>query len=171
MSRLLSCLLASALPLVAQGPSLEPVRQAELAFAQLAGERGIRTAFRTWMTDEARVFMPRMTTAKVQYAPEPGDTGHLAWYPEAMGIAESGDLAWSLGPWTYAPSRGTPGRVHGHFLSLWRKQATGDWRVVADIGVPHPLPGVPGRAFPAGNTLGSQPGPPEDRAHPSGPRR
>lgn len=126
--------------LSAQTPSIEPVLRAELAFAAQADRQGIRKAFLAWLTEDAKVFKPGMVTARAHYGPEPGDPGHLAWYPEAMGIAGSGDLAWSLGPWTWAPGRDAASRVHGHYLSLWRRQPTGTWRVVADIGVPHAAP-------------------------------
>lgn len=140
MSRVWSvlvCLFVCAGPACAQAPALEPVLRAELAFARLADEKGIRTAFLTWLTEDASVFSPRMTSRKAQYGPEPGDPGHLVWYPEAMGLAAAGDLAWSFGPWTYAVKKGGPALVHGHFLSVWRKQAGGGWKAVADIGVPH----------------------------------
>jgi len=139
---ILSWTLLAGAPLLAQAqaPALEPVLQAELAFARLAKQQGIRTAFRTWLTEDARVFIPRMTTAKEHYSLEPGDPGQLAWYPEAMGISLSGDLAWSFGPWTYAPKKGEAPLVQGHFLSIWRQQSTGRWRVEADIGIPHAAP-------------------------------
>ncbi len=143
MSRFLTVLpwaLAASVSLRAQAPSLEPVLRAELAFARLADQKGIRPAFLAWLSEDAKVFIPRMKGGKDHYGTEPGDPGHLVWYPEAMGIAASGDLAWSLGPWTYAPKKGDPVLVHGHFLSLWRHQANGTWRVVADIGVPHGAP-------------------------------
>ncbi|WLT33297.1 nuclear transport factor 2 family protein [Geothrix sp. PMB-07] len=123
-----------------QAAALEPVLRAELAFAKQAEDQGIRAAFLAWLKPDARVFTPRMVSAEAQYGPEPGDPGHLAWYPEAMGVAASGDLAWSLGPWTYAAKKGGPVLVNGHFLSVWRKQADGLWKVVADIGVPHGAP-------------------------------
>jgi len=140
---LLSCIFLCAGPALAQAPALEPVLRAEQAFARMADEKGIRAAFLAWLTEDARVFSPRMTTRKAQYGPEPGDPGHLVWYPEAMGLAASGDLAWSLGPWTYAVKKGGPVLVHGHFLSVWRKQADGGWKAVADIGVPHAAPERP----------------------------
>lgn len=143
----LSWTLVAGMSLAAQGPAIEPVLQAELAFARLADDKGIRPAFRTWLTEDARTFTPRMTTAKAQYGPEPGDPGHLAWYPEAMGIALSGELAWSFGPWTYAPKKGEAVIVQGHFLSLWRRQSTGLWKVEADIGVPHRAPDRPIEPF------------------------
>jgi len=133
--------------LVAQGPTIKPVLKAELAFARMADQKGIRAAFLAWMTADARVFSPRMTSAKAQYSPEPGDPGHLAWYPEAMGMARSGDLAWSFGPWTYAVKKGEAVLVDGHYLSLWRRQRSGLWRAEADIGIPHAAPEYPIKPF------------------------
>jgi hypothetical protein len=146
-------------PVLAQTPAIEPVLRAELAFAQLADQQGIRTAFLTWLTEGAQVFTPRMTRAKEQYGPEPGDRGHLVWYPEAMGIAASGDLAWSFGPWTYAVKKGEPVLVHGHFLSVWRRQADGRWKVEADIGVPHAAPEQAIEPFAAWSVASSAPKP------------
>ena len=134
-----ACLLAG-MSLLGQAPALEAVRQSELAFARQADQEGIHPAFRAWLLEDALVFTPRVTQAKAQYAPTPGDPGHLVWYPEAMGLASFGDLAWSFGPWTYAPAKGQPVVAQGHFLSLWQRQTTGGWRVVADIGVPHGAP-------------------------------
>ena len=139
--RCLSIACLAALPLTAQNPAPDGVLQAELAFARLADEKGIRTAFLAWLTDDASVFTPRMNTARAQYGPEPGDPGHLAWYPEAMGISGSGELAWSFGPWAYAVKKGEKTLVNGHFLSLWRRQADNRWKVEADIGIPHAAPG------------------------------
>jgi hypothetical protein len=144
---ILSFALLAGLSVAAQNPAIEPVLRSELAFARLADQAGIRTAFRTWLTEEARVFSPRLTRAKAAYAPEPGDPGQLAWYPEAMGISAAGDLAWSFGPWTYAAKKGAPILAHGHFLSLWRLQADHQWKVVADIGVSHAAPPQPIEPF------------------------
>ena len=143
----------------AQAPALEPVLQAELAFARLASQAGIRVAFLTYLAEDALVFTPRMTSVQEAYGAAPGDPGSLAWYPEAMGLAVSGDLAWSFGPWTYAAKPGAPALVHGHFLSLWQRQGTGGWKVVADIGVPHAAPDSPIQPFapPAGATLRPDP--------------
>ncbi len=153
----LTCLpwaLAAGASLLAQGPTLEPVLQAELAFARLADEQGIRTAFLACLEPDAQVFTPRMTSAREHYGPGPGDPGHLAWYPEAMGLAASGDLAWSLGPWTYSAKKGEAALVHGHFLSLWRRQRDGRWKVEADIGVPHPAAAQPAALVAVGTVAG-----------------
>ena len=144
MARLLPvpvCLLiAAGAGAEAQAPVLEPVLQAELAFARLASQAGIRAAFLANLAEEACVFTPRMASVQEAYGAAPGDPGSLVWYPEAMGLAASEDFAWSFGPWTYAAKPGAPALVHGHFLSVWRRQGTRGWQVVADIGVPHAAP-------------------------------
>lgn len=147
MSRAVPILVGLSLAAALRAQPLEPVLRAELAFARMAEEKGIRPAFLAWLREDARVFTPRMTSAKARYGPEPGDGGHLAWYPEAMGLAASGELAWSFGPWTYAGKKGDPPRVHGHFLSVWRRGADGRWKVGADIGVPHAAPTRPIEPF------------------------
>lgn len=150
MSRLLLILpgvLAAGMNGLAQPPAIEPVLRAELAFARLAGQKGIRAAFLACLAEDARVFIPQMTHAREHYGREPGDPGQLAWYPEAMGISAAGDLAWSFDPWTYAAKKGGPVLVHGHFLCVWRQQADGRWKVAADIGVPHAAPGQPIEPF------------------------
>jgi hypothetical protein len=154
-------LLCAGLPLAAQ-PAIDLVLQSELAFARLAEQKGIRAAFLAWLEADARVFTPRTTAAKDRYGPGPGDPGHLAWYPEAMGLAQSGDLAWSFGPWTYAPKQGEPVLVHGHFLSIWRRGSAG-WKVMADIGLPHAAPVRPAEPFAPWDSLatrGKAPGKP-----------
>ena len=50
--------LSAGLHLLAQRPAIEPVLRAELAFAHLADQKGIRTAFLTWLDGDARVFTP-----------------------------------------------------------------------------------------------------------------
>lgn len=145
--RTLAALLA--LPLPAQAPSVEAVLRSELAFARHADEKGIRSAFLTWLMEDAPAFTPRLVRAREFYQPDPGDPGHLAWYPEAVGMAASGDLAWSYGPWDYAAKKGEKALAHGHFLSLWRRQANRGWMVQADIGIPHPAPASPVPLFKA----------------------
>ena len=127
--------------LVAQPAPLEAVRQAESAFARLAESAGIQPAFATWLLPDANVFLPRMTTARAHYGAGTAHPGLLRWEPEAMGLAASGELAWSTGPWTFAPKAGAPVVARGHFVSVWRQVPGQGWRVVADIGVPHGDPG------------------------------
>lgn len=134
----LSWILVGGSLLGANAPAPDAVLRAELAFARMAEDRGIRVAFRSWLAEDSVVFTPRMVPGQDHYGQQPGDPGCLAWYPEAQGMSASGDLAWSFGPWTYRPAKGEAVRAQGHFLSLWRKQPDGRWKVQADVRLPHP---------------------------------
>ena len=67
----------------------------------------------------------------------------LRWTPTRADIAESGDLGWTTG--TYASeSPGPDGetlRGEGVYVSIWRSQPDGSWRVVMDLGNPTAAPG------------------------------
>jgi hypothetical protein len=118
------------------GQSPAEVANAELAFAKLAAEKGISAAFLATFAEGSRILNPEPTDARAHYAAEK-DPGLLSWRPAWVGVASSGDLATSTGPWEYRVKAGQPPLAQGHFLSLWAKQADGTWKVVFDCGVPH----------------------------------
>ena len=61
----------------------------------------------------------------------------LLWYPTHSQTADSGDLGYTTGPWTFRSADGKT-EAFGTFLSVWRKQPDGVWRVVVDCGISHP---------------------------------
>lgn len=132
MRTLLPALLCAACS--AQSPG--DVARAELAFAKLASEKGINTAFLANLGDNALILDPGPTDARTHYAKEM-DPGHLSWRPTWVGLSISGDLAYSTGPWEYRATQAGPPIAQGHYLSLWAKQADGTWKVAFDCGVPH----------------------------------
>jgi ketosteroid isomerase-like protein len=59
-----------------------------------------------------------------------------------VAVSAAGDLALSTGPWQFIPPETTvqaPGRT-GWFLSVWRRQKDGAWKVAVDAGIPVPMP-------------------------------
>jgi uncharacterized protein (TIGR02246 family) len=65
---------------------------------------------------------------------EPGFS--LAWTPERADVAVSGDLGWTTGTWELRRKgpAGDPVRRTGRYVTVWRKQADGAWKVVMDVG-------------------------------------
>ncbi len=69
----------------------------------------------------------------------------LGWHPEQAVLALSGDLGYTLGTWE-RHATGPDGQVvirTGRYLTVWRRQADGTWKVAADIGnvaPPSPAP-------------------------------
>jgi len=58
----------------------------------------------------------------------------VAWRPVKVEVAPSGDLASVIGAYElrFGDSRGAPASDRGRRLEIWRKQADGTWKCVAD---------------------------------------
>lgn len=74
----------------------------------------------------------------------------IKWAPSKADVAGSGDLGYTQG--TYAltvndPS-GAPMTTVGKYVTMWRKQADGSWKVVADIFNADTPPPAPAPAAP-----------------------
>ena len=62
----------------------------------------------------------------------------LRWEPLRADISASGDLGWTTGTYMSeaAGEDGTVTRGEGRYVSIWRRQADGSWKVVMDLGNP-----------------------------------
>jgi ketosteroid isomerase-like protein len=56
----------------------------------------------------------------------------LEWTPRASGLAPSGDLGFTIGD--YVATTKTGERSTGGYVTIWRKQADGSWKVLFDVG-------------------------------------
>jgi uncharacterized protein (TIGR02246 family) len=65
----------------------------------------------------------------------------LAFAADRIEAAASGDLAWEHGTWsmTTTGEDGAPATVGGTYVAVWRKEADGTWKCVADV----PVSGAP----------------------------
>jgi ketosteroid isomerase-like protein len=122
-------ILATAAP-AATAPVAEVV-EAELRFARTAREKGVSTAFRTFAAPDAIVFAPDPKPAKPLLEAAPEAPGTLEWWPIYAGVAASGDLGFTTGP--FVQERG-PHKRYGNFFTVWRRQGDGSWRWVLDHG-------------------------------------
>lgn len=145
-SMLASILLAGSIGATAAlTPDLAAVVAAERGFA-LDGHRfGTRLAFLAHFDSDAWLFRPTPVPALPALARDPDDGRLLEWSPRQVGVATSGDLAVSTGPWA-AHAAGAAQYAHGHFLTFWKRGADGIWRVQADAGIGHAAspPATPG---------------------------
>jgi ketosteroid isomerase-like protein len=68
----------------------------------------------------------------------------LAWQPSFAGMAASGDMGFTTGPWeAKADIKDEKPSGYGHFVTVWKKQVDGSWRFVVDLGISHPQSGGP----------------------------
>ncbi|HEY8507139.1 MAG TPA: hypothetical protein VIL32_02215, partial [Steroidobacteraceae bacterium] len=95
---------------------------------------GFKASFLKYLAPDGVMFLPRPTNAHEGIRKQPESKGKLQWYPAYAVISSAGDLGLSTGPWVYTEDSK---QAHGHFVTLWRRQANGEWRAALDIGVNH----------------------------------
>ncbi len=119
-------------------PELQRLVDTERAFANAATEKGIRDSFLEYFAEDSIAFNPAPTsaTARLRSRPSrPFSEFELRWEPRLGDIAASGELGWLTGPSTFVDHTDSKSQPqHGNYLSVWRRQPGGDWRVFIDVG-------------------------------------
>jgi len=118
----------------APAPSPEDVVAAERAFAADEAPLGFKRSFLKHSADDAIVLAPNPVNAHESLRAQPDDDlaeprPHLVWWPLYAGIANSGDLGFTTGPYAFDGVR------RGHYFTVWKKQPDGGWKWVFDGGV------------------------------------
>jgi ketosteroid isomerase-like protein len=115
--------------------------EAERAFASRALDIGIRDSFMQYFAEDAIILAPTPTSGQKYYHDEQASSDVLTWRPSYVDLSSAGDLGLSSGPWEYREKDRTAEPVaYGHFVSIWKKQKNGEWKVVLDAGCSHPRP-------------------------------
>ena len=131
-------------------PDLSAMADTEREFARTATVKGWRDAFLDFFADDAIALAPAATSAKDRLRKQPSKPFseiELVWEPRLGDVAASGDLGWLTGPSTFTNHTSEDKKPrHGCYLSIWRKQPDGRWRVFIDVGAdsPGPVPFAPG---------------------------
>jgi ketosteroid isomerase-like protein len=107
-----------------------PVVAAERAFAADGLELGIQGSFLKHSAAEAIVLNPEPTLAHALYAAPKPKGPPLVWWPLWAGIARSGDLGFTTGPYTF------DGKPRAYYFTVWAKQPDGGWKWLMDAGPP-----------------------------------
>jgi ketosteroid isomerase-like protein len=112
-----------------------PVIAAERAFSARAGEIGWIAAFREYTAPDGQLGQADIVSAPETLAAADGPGGRLLyWQPAYAGIARSGDLGFTTGPFSVDETR-TP---RGQYFTVWRRQPDGSWKWIWDGG-PGPM--------------------------------
>jgi ketosteroid isomerase-like protein len=119
-------------------PALTSMADTEREFARAAKAKGIRDSFLEFFAVDSIAFTPDPVSARDRLTAQeatPFEVESLLWEPRAGDVAASGELGWLTGPSTYIDHRGADQTPRfGNYLSVWRKQADGRWRVFIDVG-------------------------------------
>jgi ketosteroid isomerase-like protein len=126
--------------LAAQEPdstsSLFNMREAERNFAKASVMIGRNAAFAENFAEESVIFTDKwITNGKQFWQGRKPSAVVLKWEPEFMDIASSRDFGISTGPWEAQEYRPNTGPLStGYFLTVWRKESDGVWKVILDAG-------------------------------------
>jgi ketosteroid isomerase-like protein len=119
-------------------PALRAMVDAEGAFAQACTQKGIRDSFLEYFAPDSIAFNPAPISATQRLRERPArafSEFELRWEPRTGDVAASGELGWLTGPSTFTDHTVPNSRPQpGNYLSVWRRQADGQWRVVIDQG-------------------------------------
>jgi ketosteroid isomerase-like protein len=110
---------------------------AEQMFAADAAVRGTRAAFLAALADDGTVFAPGPGSGKAVWTARADNKNRLEWAPAVAEVAASGDLGYTSGPWRYTVKGDDKPSAFGHYLTVWKKQADGHWKVLVDHGIGH----------------------------------
>lgn len=130
------------------------MRETERNFAKASLMKGRNAAFAEYFAQESVIFTDKWITNGKEFSKNSKSAPIvLKWEPEYMDIAESRDFGISTGPWEvqeYRPN--TLPLATGYFLTVWKKQTDGEWKVILDGGSETPVADGPKHtfAFPAG---------------------
>jgi len=108
---------------------------AERSFAAMSVAEGMRDAFLANLAADGIVFRPGPVNGQAVWKSRKAIPVLLTWEPETADIASSGDLGFTTGPWEardYGSRKNPP--AYGYYMSVWRKQADGTWKVLLDLG-------------------------------------
>lgn len=112
----------------------QQVEQTERAFAQTMADWD-HQAFVSFLSDEAvffagtRALIGKQQVAEAWKALYEQADAPFSWEPEQVVVLDSGTLALSTGP-----VRDPNGKLMGTFTSIWRLEASGEWRIIFDKG-------------------------------------
>lgn len=118
------------------------VINAEKSFAAYALAHNSRDAFMHFL-DSAYGIEFNNGDAKKSYdiwSVKKPDSSKLIWQPAYAGIASSGDIGFTTGPWEYKPQAGAASVAAGQFATIWHITQNGEWKYLLDIGVDGNVP-------------------------------
>ena len=126
------------------------VRDADAQWAKTAGANDLDGTV-SYYSDDASLLPPNAPVAtgkqaiRAVWASLLSPHATVSWQVTKADVARSGDLAYVIGVYQMAPkdAEGKSLADHGKLVEVWKKQADGKWKTVADIfnsDLPAPAP-------------------------------
>ena len=131
----------------AGAPRVDVLLEADRAFARATAANGTESWVTTF-TEDGMMFngsQPVVGHGAIRDFMGPAfDSGNfsLTWDPVAGEISGSGDLGYTRGRWESRATSSDGSEIVriGMYVTIWRLNAEGEWRVALDIGAPDEPP-------------------------------
>ncbi len=111
----------------------------EQEFSSMSGSRGVVKAFESYGSEAGRLHRNGVMPVEGEVAVRAylsQKVSKYSWQPTHAGVADSDDLGYSYGSyeltWAIAPNA----TEKGYYARVWKRDAKGRWKVVADITHP-----------------------------------
>lgn len=122
---------------VAANPA-EVLMEADRKFHEDSSKRGLAAWF-DWFDEGAAIFpssgppVRGLANVREAYTAMKFDPQDLHWVPVHAELAASGDLGYTYGTWRR-------GETTGKYMTVWKRQKNGGYKVLADMGTPDAPP-------------------------------
>ncbi|MFD2144075.1 DUF4440 domain-containing protein [Mucilaginibacter antarcticus] len=100
----------------------------------------MKEAFLSVADQDGIVFRPGPVKITDFYSNIDKQPGLLQWTPKFARTSHGGDLAFTAGPYTYANGKADDDKVYGDYVSIWRGDGEGKYKLLMDLGIQHPEP-------------------------------
>jgi hypothetical protein len=115
---------------------------AEIAFAQLAQDKGQWTAFRATATADAVMFVPQLVYVQAYLKDKANPAAAAKWQPHQVWSSCDGSIAVTRGAWQQSAGQQSAGQqsagqqadATGYFTTVWQRQNDGKYKWVMDQG-------------------------------------
>ena len=124
---------------LAQADSQQRMLETDRAFGRLVAEKGIKSAYLEYLSDDSVVFRPNPTNGREFWkATQISPTELYFRSPTYTDIASNGMLGYTTGSWQmYTKGRtDAPAKV-GQYVTIWERKLNGDYRATLDMTITH----------------------------------
>ena len=115
-------------------PDANELMEADIAFANMSRQVGMKKAFLEYISDEGVLLRddqyPLTGANSIDFLSLVDDTGYsISWKPTKGYIAKSGDLGFTFGIYEVKVADTL---IKGTYVHAWEKQADGNWKLLID---------------------------------------
>ncbi|MCJ7498136.1 MAG: DUF4440 domain-containing protein [candidate division Zixibacteria bacterium] len=120
----------------------QALMNADIEFSKLSEQKGMNEAFFTYLAKDGVLLRPNslpiegIEAIKECLSKSSDDNFTLTWKPSFAEVSKSGDLGYTYGLYEFKTTdqNSIPLIAKGTYITIWKKQVDGTWKVVLDTG-------------------------------------